>query len=91
MTRKSWREIETDIEELTPSASRSEYVRQAAAVLRGDRADTEADPDRVDIELVIAVARQADETLTDAWSVVKETAETPPPLADFTTDAGGSA
>lgn len=84
MTRKSRREIESTVEDMT-AGGRPEYVRQAAAVVAGDRETVDAEPPAtVDIDLVVRVGNAADGNLAAAWDVIAETAETPPPLADFT-------
>lgn len=86
MTRPSERELERDIEDIGIETSQSQFVRQVAAVLNGDRDDVDVSPpaDVDDVELVLQVSDAADVTSAKAWDAVSAAGADPELLADFT-------
>ena len=86
MTRPSERELEREIKDIGIGASQSQFVRQVAAVLDGDRdAVSVSPPDGTgDVELVLQVTDAADVSPPQAWEAVDAAGADPELIADFT-------
>lgn len=85
MTRKSKREVESALEDLGAGSQADAFTRQAAAVLRGDRAAITATPPSDNFHSLVASVTKATDVSIAAAAEAVATAEgvEPEPLANF--------
>lgn len=87
MTRKSKREIETVVEELSVGDAEAEFFDQLRAVIDGDRERIDVEPPSDDFLTLLAKAaqRRIGPSLADAYDALADVEGLDPePIADFT-------